>query len=370
MHLGEAPGLHLPYIDPAYREWVPVWTGGPGVVPLSGGVEHWQIKGRPVRLSADSDPMAPDSQLGKERFPRIQPYLNEQGSIDADGQLRAMDVEGVDVAVLFPSGSGIPMTQSWIPPDAQLALARAYNSWLADFCKADPARLKVNALLPVGDLDAAVAEIRRAATELGAVSVAPQNLSHAGNRRLDDPIYEPLWTEAERHGVAVAFHGHRGGHFRERYKDSVPLAYVNGRGIEHAVAFSELLYGGVLERHPELRIVFLEAGCTWVLYWVSRLEEIWEKFRKVSPDLDRNVRMRPVDYWRRQCYSAVEVEEWTLAQVIDGVGDDNLVVSTDFPHFDTEFPDAGRHFMEIPGVSRESKRKILWDNCARLYNVR
>ena len=79
--------------------------------------------------------------------------------------------------------------------------------------------------------------------------------------------------------------------------------------------------------------------------------------------------MRPVDYWRRQCYCSVEVDEWSLPGVIATIGDDNLVVSSDFPHFDSEFPEAGHHFIELSGVSRESKSKILWDNCARLYDL-
>jgi predicted TIM-barrel fold metal-dependent hydrolase len=133
--------------------------------------------------------------------------------------------------------------------------------------------------------------------------------------------------------------------------------------------FMELLYGGVLERHPRLRVAFLECGASWVPYWLFRLEEEAEKFGALHPNLEENVRMRPVEYWRRQCYASAEVGEWSLPAVIDTIGDDNLVVSSDFPHFDSAFPEAGAHFMALANVSRESKRKILWDNCARLYNL-
>jgi predicted TIM-barrel fold metal-dependent hydrolase len=76
-----------------------------------------------------------------------------------------------------------------------------------------------------------------------------------------------------------------------------------------------------------------------------------------------------VEYWKRQCWSAVEVDEWTLPRVIDAIGDDNLVVSSDFPHFDSAFPHAFDRLMAIPGVEDASRRKILWDNCARLYGL-
>jgi uncharacterized protein len=133
--------------------------------------------------------------------------------------------------------------------------------------------------------------------------------------------------------------------------------------------FMELLFGGVLERHPRLRIVFLEAGASWVPYWLFRLEEEWERFGELNPDLAGNVTMPPREYWRRQCYCSVEVDEWTLPGVITTIGDDNLVVSSDFPHFDCAFPEAGNRFLALAGVGDASKRKIMWDNCARLYNL-
>jgi predicted TIM-barrel fold metal-dependent hydrolase len=79
--------------------------------------------------------------------------------------------------------------------------------------------------------------------------------------------------------------------------------------------------------------------------------------------------MPPVEYWKRQCWTGVEVGEWPLRAVIDMIGDENLVVSSDFPHFDSEFPNASEHFLALPGVSDESKHKILWDNCARCYHI-
>jgi len=156
-----------------------------------------------------------------------------------------------------------------------------------------------------------------------------------------------------------------------RYGDRPTHLFVHAssRPVGHMCTFMELLVGGVLERHPRLRFAFLECGASWVPYWLFRLEEECGKFRHTHPDIDANVRMRPVEYWRRQCYCSVEVGEWSLPGVITTIGDDNLVLSSDFPHFDSEFPEAGTHFMELPGVSRESKRKILWDNCARLYDL-
>ena len=78
--------------------------------------------------------------------------------------------------------------------------------------------------------------------------------------------------------------------------------------------------------------------------------------------------MRPSDYFLRQCFISVDVEEHLVADVIKRIGDDNVVISTDYPHADSHWPDAVNHFMKIEMPSA-SRRKILWDNCARLYGV-
>lgn len=366
MHLCEPVDLWDAYIDPQYRQWVPRWTGVAGKDHALRNRGAFVIGDAPA--APEEGPEPPDSIIRQRRFSTYEPYMSSDGShVDPAGQLRAMQTEGIDVAILFPTFGNRGWQDVKVPSDAALALARAYNDWLYDFCQTDPARLKHNALVPLTDVPAAVQEVRRAVTKLGSVSITPG--SSRSDIRLDSPVYEPIWTECERLGVPVAFHGARQVHLKERYKDSVLLAHASGRGIEHPVAFMELLFGGVLERHPQLRFAFLEAGCSWVPYWLFRLEEEWERFRGAMPDLAKNVTMPPVEYWRRQCYSAVEVDEWSLQGVIATVGDDNLVISSDFPHFDSPFPEAFERFMKIPAVSRESQAKILWDNCATLYNL-
>lgn len=351
MHLAEPWDLWHRYIEPELREKLEELTGvGEGYNPLTHG------------------PAAAIRDIRKTRLAEFTPYLGADGScIDPAGQLRAMDREGIDMAVLFPTvGFRAPEDS---PPGAAIAVRRAYNSWLHEFCAYEPSRLKLNALIPTHDIDAAVAEIRRAKTELGAVSVLLD--PRRDGVGFDDPLYEPIWTEAERADLTVDFHNGLPGQMEARYSEQPTHLFVHAsaRPVGHMCTFMELLYGGVLERHPRLRVVFLECGASWVPYWLFRLEGEGERFREIHPNLDKNVTMPPVEYWKRQCYCSVEVDEWSLPGVIATIGDDNLVVSSDFPHFDSEFPEAGNRFMAIGQVSLESKRKILWDNCARLYNL-
>jgi predicted TIM-barrel fold metal-dependent hydrolase len=309
-----------------------------------------------------SQPHVLGSEEIKERhYQDFLPYVSEGGAVILpEGQLRAMDREGIDVAILFPTVGGRGWREA--PDDVSLALCRAYNRWLADFCAADRTRL-----VAIGDVDAAVAELRHVVHDYGAVGVSPG--SSRPDVHLEDPRYEPFWAEAEALDVALTFHGSAQLHLQHRYGDHPIFGHATGRGIEHPLAFMELLFSGVFERHPKLRCVFLEAGCSWTVYWLFRFEEEWERYRETRPDARDNVRMPPVDYWKRQCYSGVEVEEWPLKAVVDLLGDKNWVLSSDFPHFDSAFPHASEKFMALPGVSDDAKRKILWDNCARLYKI-
>jgi uncharacterized protein len=348
MHLAEPGDLWQGYIEPELRERVPALTG---VMP------DYDVLGRSTIPAIE--------QIRSTRTDMFLEYLSpDQRCIDPAGQLRAMDREGIDVAILFPTAGR--RTKNPSPAEAA-ALNRAYNSWLRDFCSYEPARLKVNAIISLLDVDAAVAEVRRVAAELGGVGVSIEGSTP--DTRFYDARYEPIWDEAERCGLAVGLHNFV--QMTPRYKDRPTAIYTHalGRPVEHACVFTELLYGGVLERHPRLRFSFLEAGCSWMPYWMFRLEEEWEKFRMVDEELARNVTMPPIEYWRRQFFSSVEVDEWTLPSVIGTVGDDNLVLSSDFPHFDSAFPHAFDRFMAIDGVGVESRKKILWDNCARLYGL-
>ena len=129
---------------------------------------------------------------------------------------------------------------------------------------------------------------------------------------------------------------------------------------------SSLIVGGVLERFPKFnhrdlgKYMRVAAVAPW------RLDEQWEKF---GPGCDVKLSAKPSEYFSRNCYIATDVDEESLRIVINEIGDDRIVVSTDYPHDDSLFPQATEAFLGLKGVSDDSKRKILWDNCARLYRL-
>ena len=118
-----------------------------------------------------------------------------------------------------------------------------------------------------------------------------------------------------------------------------------------------------MERHPKLRVAFLEANCSWLPWLLWRLDEGYEREADIFvPEL----KMAPTDYFKRQCWVSVEPDETPARYTIAELGADQIVFSTDYPHGDSRWPDSVDAFLELP-LSDEEKRKILWDNCARFY---
>jgi predicted TIM-barrel fold metal-dependent hydrolase len=121
----------------------------------------------------------------------------------------------------------------------------------------------------------------------------------------------------------------------------------------------------VLARFPKLKVAFLEGNGSWLPFWLWRLDEHWANpGRYEYPALT----LKPSEYFHRQCFVSVECEETPARQAVEACGADCFVFSTDYPHYDTKYPEATAYFLKLP-LAEESKRKILWDNCVRLYDL-
>jgi predicted TIM-barrel fold metal-dependent hydrolase len=217
-------------------------------------------------------------------------------------------------------------------------------------------------------VDLAVAEARFAVHSLGAITlVLPSHMIN--HRPLYDRYYDPLWAAAEEMDVAVSFHGNHAAyaeHLARRYLDNLVLSHACGQPVEMILSLGAVVTGGVLSRFPRLRMAFLEGNCSWLSWWLWALDERWEAWG--DHELFQQD-AKPSELFRRQCFVSVEPEEELAKHVVTELGDDNLVLSTDWPHDDSRYPHAIDGFLEMPHLSPGSKRKILWDNCARLYKL-
>ena len=287
-----------------------------------------------------------------------------------ESRVKVLDKERIRLAVLFPSAG---LVAGYMEPGFSHAAMRAYNSWMADWCGAFPERLKFAAPVALHDIDEAVREARRAVAALGAVAVTVRPNPVAG-KRLDHPDREPLWAAIGELGVPLIVHESTGDPATaggERYGGMMrPESYVFHHVISHPfeqmMAAMALVCGGVLERHPSLKVGFFEAGCSWAPYWLARLDDHFEHPRLGG--YMRELTMRPSEYFERQCAVTCDPGDPTIPLAVEGLGAHKILFATDYPHFDSG---AGpvREFLEAAKPGEEAARKILRDNALDFYGL-
>ena len=287
-------------------------------------------------------------------YERVRP-----GGFDPVARLRDQERDGVAAEVLYPS---LALQLFRIhDPEFQAATFRAYNDWLAEFCAAAPTRLAGVGLLPLHDVGAGVAElarIRGLGLRGGLVwSSAPDDHPYS------DPVYEPLWAAAEEAPLPLSLHLGTGAVPLGGTAGSLAIAYM----CTHLAAqrsIAQLIFGGVLARHPRLRIVSVENDVGWIPHYLERLDHAGEKFRGFDRQgLDR----APSAYFRRQV--AATFQEARLGVALrDAIGVESLLWASDYPHTDSTWPHSraviARDFAGVPGAD---VRRIVCDNAAALY---
>jgi predicted TIM-barrel fold metal-dependent hydrolase len=277
-------------------------------------------------------------------------------------QLEDNALQGIDVQVMYPTGG---LTHSRIrEPDYAIAFAETYNDFLHDYCSADQKRLKGVALVPLHvDVPRAIREMERAVDKLGLVGVTVNTFMYGRNVAHRDfwPFYEACGAK----GVAVGFHSRGGdaidpiGHF-----DNLLAMHTLSHAPEQLIACTAIIYSGVLEQFPELKVAFLEAGAGWVPYWMEHMDGEWGKRKFDAPLL----KAPPSEYMRcGRVYVSCEPEERTLPYVAEWLGRDQLLFPSDYPHWDCGFPHSVDELAEREDVSEELKRKIFCDNPQRFY---
>ena len=323
------------------------------------------------RPPAEAEPLV--RQRALRRVPMVEHLVKVTERPEPDLYLEGFDIEGIDVGVLMPTyGMGMVRFDG-LDPEHALALCRVFNDYAHRFTEADPRRFRFWGWVPPQDAVLAAEEARRCVTELGAAGVAMTGGAVDG-RLLGDEFFEPLWKAMEALDVPFGLHGPPPNYY---LKDNIAHRYRGHRGMQivaqvlgnpfHAqTELAELILGGVLESHPGLKVLLMEVNCSWLPWLLWRMDDKWEMNR---PDLEFPLSMPPSDYFRRQCYAEVEPDERVAKYVIDHIGADNLLFSTDYPHSDSLFPKAVETFLAMPEISDDDKRKILWDNGARLFRL-
>lgn len=350
------------YLDPAFR------SQRPRVVGIEGNA-YWVIDERmfPRRMGRGchnlGTPVSYDGKLAKISMEK--PDTAESMELkDLSARLHSMDEEGIDVQVIYPTlFLAYPLTDN---PLLATALCSAYNRWLSDrLCGQE--RLRWAALVNLDDVPGAVREVHEV-RRLGAVTVMV--LGTAGDRLLEHPSLYPFYEAVAEENLPLAVHvGWACPPLSNLYDHLYPSGVIPFL-VPVLMGFAALISGGVLDRFPDLKVVFLEAGCLWVHFLLDRLHHRFKtNLSKVVSQAAPRAALAPMDYVKcGTLYFSTEVGDTFLPQVIELVGEHQIVFGSDMPHSDRE-RFAAKTLMERRDLSTLAKRSILEENPARLYNL-
>jgi predicted TIM-barrel fold metal-dependent hydrolase len=241
------------------------------------------------------------------------------------------------------------------------AACRAYNDWLADYCSADPSRLKGTPALPLRWIDDSVAEAERCVRDLGFASITVPCAVQARNP--EDPENFPLYELAQDLDVPLGFHAGGARFANHRFVDNYAQLHVLEFPFNNMFAATTIVCSGLLERFPRLRVALLESGIGWVPFLFERCDEHWER----RPDEFPGLAKAPSEYLAEGRLFVSTEGEAGIPQAIQQAGDHWIVWASDYPHWDSGFPDSVTHVTERDDITSASKAAIFEANPKRLY---
>jgi predicted TIM-barrel fold metal-dependent hydrolase len=283
---------------------------------------------------------------------------------DPARRAKDMDRDGVQAEVIYGIlGAATRLNDH----EAATEMFHIYNDWLVEFCRHDPDRFIGLACLPYGDIDAAVQEVYRVA-KLG---LRGMELSCSWDMEpMWHPTWEPLWKAVNDVNLPLHFH---------TFPALPPSVLENQKGLTRRAAFftvvsafqmnlvnilAAIVGAAVLERYPNVRIAFGESGIGWVPYALDRMDFEWEdRFH------DLGLKMKPSDYWRRQCKATFQFDR-IGTKLIDDMGVETLMWGSDYPHGDGVWPDSTKYIAEQFGhLPADVTYKMTCENAGKFYGL-
>lgn len=366
-HILEPPDIWEKYIDPQYRD------RAIRVRVDSEGEEYLEIGGHPSKffniktfallgsMGRNADEMA--ALMKDSNYIDAAPF----GSMYAKERVELLDREGLRASILYPS---IGLTWECETEDygLSLAYAKAYNRWIADFCRDYKDRLIPVAHISLADGQEAANELERAVKDgCKGAFVAPFTLSMKAHAH---PDHDPFWAKAQELAVPVGIHPmaeHPSKRVYQRFKDMKWADWyhnvLGAQGPQQAL-FALFQYG-LFERFPTVKVVLLESGAGWVGAALDRMDTTYETALGKSVPLKE----KPSHYFQRQCWISGDPDEKALARIVDHVGDDKFFWATDFPHFDHpgNYLDALNNL--VSSLSDRARKNLLGDSVAKVYGL-
>ena len=358
-HVFEPPDLWTTRIDTAFRDRAPRMQRIDGADQLV--IEADQvIAGIGLVSNAGARFDAPETISGQGRFEDV-----PQGGYDPDHHLADMRLDGVAGEVLYPSQGLFYFRVTDTP--LMSAIFRAYNDWLAEFCRRDPSRLKGIAMINLDDVQDGIRELERAARlGLAGAMITEYPLEH---RRYDQPEYEPFWTAAAALGMPLSLHTATRRQSKIRGAGEKTLRDASSRSTKAfypALSLCDMIFSGVFERHPRLTLAIVEFELAWAPYVLSAMDYTYRE-RHGEAIYRFKGGMRPSDFFHRNVVLSFQ-EDAIGIRLRDVIGVDNMMWGSDYPHSESTFPRSRKILTEIlAGVPDDEAMKIAAANTARVY---
>ncbi len=361
-HIQEPPDLWSQRLPARLRPMAP------RLVELPGGGQGFQIADQPPRplgilVMAGRPPgEIKDRGLTWADVPK--------GSYDAAARLRDMDRDGIEATVLYPNICLDPMMdQVRLPPELAREVYRVYNDHLSDFCRTSPGRLAGAALVPMDTIEDAAAELQRAAA-LPGIRAALLPIIPPSGREWNDPYFEPFWAAAAETGLPLSIHAGRPRGLPNRSQvmrmRAGPAVYMHIGPFSTAETLAYIMWTGVFDRHPRLRIVSVEGGIGWLAFFKERAERV---YRKHASWTAHGIRTRPSAWFGTNLFATFE-EDAAGLHAVELIGAETLLWASDYPHSETTWPRSreaiAAQFRDVPAAVTD---KIVGGNAARLYRL-
>jgi predicted TIM-barrel fold metal-dependent hydrolase len=316
------------------------------------GVEYLVVEGaRPRKMAG-----------GRIAFEGEEMEREQAGGWDPAFRVRDQERDGVSAEVVFPT-NGLNVFIS-PDPEFQMAMARAYNDWAHDIFGPYRDRLAPAALVPVGSIELAIAEVDRVA-RLGFRTVfLPAQVE---NRPYNLPDYDPLWAAIQETGLPVSIHVGSGHEPRgERGAGGPIINYVLHAQGDGPRVSAYLCCGGVLKRFPNLKFAMVESGAAWLAWIMNAMDEAYKKHHMWIRDFEK-LDMRPSDYFKRQGHAGFMYDPPAVAnRHFTGVG--TLLWGNDYPHHEGTWPRSQEALaQQFAGVPEDETRRIIGGTAAALY---
>lgn len=314
------------------------------------------------RFDADPDVLRTSGTFDQVRPAAYEPtrYLEEN------------EEDGVWGSVLYPSQGlvlyAVPVS------DVVTAAMVTYNDWLADFCSEDPGRLKGIAMLNVDDVDHAVAELERCRARGLAGALIP--VTPPAWQPYRDAVFDRLWAAAQDLEMPLSLHvgtdraDPKAGSaaFRLDIKHVPPSYFVNS-DFQVRQSLAELIFAGVFERFPRLRVGSVEHELGWIPFFLDRLDYTYTERPRRGPEWKRfsDPAVRPSDFFRQSVFASFQEDQVAL-RMLDVIGEGTATWGSDYPHTESTFPRSRMVVSDLTsGIDPAAASSIQAGTCARLY---